>query len=150
MKKHFTVTAYVVSKIDGEYKVLLHKHKKLLIWIAIGGHIEKDENPIEALLREVKEETNLKIKVLNKKKLLKLKGIQEIITHVALVEEDVPQYQDEPFHKHMDLIYFAFCETPKKLKIDSEFKWLSKKDLKSAGLNIEVLKFSIQALESYV
>ena len=44
MKKHFTATVYIVSKIDEEYKVLLHYHKKLLIWIAIGGHIEKDEN----------------------------------------------------------------------------------------------------------
>jgi len=28
MKKHFTVTAYIAAKVEGEYKVLLHKHKK--------------------------------------------------------------------------------------------------------------------------
>ncbi len=150
MKKHFTATVYIVSKIDNEYKVLLHYHKKLKIWIAIGGHVEKNENPIETALREVKEETNLKIKILNNKKLLKLKGINEIILPVAVVEEDVPEYWDEPFHQHIDLIYFAFCENPKKLKMEEESRWFSKKDLKSAHLNKEVLILAERALDSYV
>lgn len=150
MKKHFTATAYIVSKIAGEYKVLLHKHKKLRIWIAIGGHIERDENPIEALFREVKEETNLKIELINRKKLLKTKTINQLIPPDALVEEDVPEYQGEPSHIHMDMVYFTFCKNPEKLKMDGKFAWFSKIELESAKLNIEVLKFSIQALESYV
>lgn len=150
MKKHFTATAYVVSKFDGEYKVLLHKHKKLAIWIAIGGHIEKDENPVEALLREVKEETNLDIQLIRRKKLLKIKTINELIPPDALVEEDVPKYKNEPFHIHLDMVYSTFCKNPNKLKIDGEFGWFSKAGLKSAKLNIEVLKFSIEALKSYV
>jgi len=150
MKKHFTATAYVVSKIDGEYKVLLHKHKKLGIWIAIGGHIERNENPIEALVREVREETNLDIQLKIGKKLLKTKTINELIPPVALVEEDVPRYQGKPFHIHMDMVYFTFCKNPKKMKMDEDFSWFSISELKSAKLNTEVLKFSIKALESYV
>lgn len=150
MKKHFTATAYIVAKFKDEYKVLLHKHKKLSIWIAIGGHIEKDENPTEALQREVREETNLKIKILNTKKLLKIKGINEIPLPVALVEEDVPSYEDEPFHIHMDLIYFTFCKNPQKIKMADEYGWFSKNDLKKAKLNKEVLKFATEALDTYV
>jgi len=74
MKKHFTATAYIAARIDGEYKVLLHKHKKHGFWLGIGGHIEKDENPVEAVLREVKEETNLGISLI-KEKLLKIEEL---------------------------------------------------------------------------
>lgn len=158
MRKHFTATAYIVAKFKGEYKVLLHKHKKLNIWIAIGGHVEKDENPVEALQREVLEETNLKIKILNTKKLLKMKqasrfaieGINEILSPVALVEEDVPSYKDEPFHIHIDLIYFSFCKNLQKIKMNNKYNWFSKNDLKKAKLNKEVLKFATEALDSYV
>lgn len=150
MKKHFTATAYIVAKFGGEYKVLLHKHKKLNIWIAIGGHVEKDENPIEALQREVLEETNLKIKILNTRKLLKMKGIDEIPSPVALVEEDVPVHKNEPFHIHMDLIYFTFCNNPQKTKMANEYSWFSKNDFKKAKLKKEVLKFATEALDAYV
>lgn len=30
-------------------------------WIGVGGHLEKEETPIDALIREVKEETNLDV-----------------------------------------------------------------------------------------
>lgn len=158
MKKHFTATAYIVAKLGGEIKVLLHKHKKLNIWIAIGGHIEKDENPVEALQREVMEETNLKIKILNTEKLLKVKGINEIFPPVALVEEDVPSYkqslrsgdlENEPFHIHMDLIYFTFCKNPKRIKMEDEYGWFSRNELKKAKLKKEVLKFATEALDAY-
>lgn len=149
MLKHFTATAYIVAKFEDEYKVLLHKHKKLNIRIAIGGHIEKDENPIEALKREVQEETNLKIKILNTKKLIKTKGINEIFPPVALVEEDVPAHKNEPFHIHMDLIYFTFCKNPNSLKMKEEYSWFSKNDLKKANLKKEVLKFATEALDAY-
>ncbi|HBQ50415.1 hypothetical protein A3B42_02065 [Candidatus Daviesbacteria bacterium RIFCSPLOWO2_01_FULL_38_10] len=67
MIKHFAATAYIVSKIDGEVKVLLHKHKKLGIWIGVGGHVEKEENPKQAVIREAKEEYGwFSLKNLNK------------------------------------------------------------------------------------
>ncbi len=51
-KIDFTASVYIVFK----NKVLLHKHKKLGIWLQPGGHIELDEDPNEAALREAKEE----------------------------------------------------------------------------------------------
>lgn len=150
MKKHFTATAYIVAEVSDEIKVLLHKHKKLNIWIAIGGHVEKDENPVEALKREVLEETNLKIKILNTKKLLKTKGINEIFSPIALVEENVPAHKNEPFHIHMDLIYFTFCKNPKRIKMADEYGWFSRNDLKKAKLKKEVLKFATEVLDAYV
>lgn len=138
MKKHFTATAYVVSKIDGEYKVLLHKHKKHNIWIGIGGHIEKDENPTEAVIREVKEETNLEIKLLGDGKLLKTTGVEELINPFAILQEKIPGLKDDPSHYHIDLIYFATCLNPKKIQMSEEYNWFSKKALKQAKLGKEV------------
>ncbi len=40
-------------------KVLLVKHKKLGIWLAPGGHLEENELPHQAAIREVSEETGI-------------------------------------------------------------------------------------------
>jgi len=50
-KIDFTVEVFIVHK----NKVLLRMHDKFHIWCSIGGHIELDEDPIEAAYRKVKE-----------------------------------------------------------------------------------------------
>ena len=55
--KSITATVYIVN--DG--KVLLHKHKKYNTWFPVGGHLEPDELPHEAAIREAKEETGIDI-----------------------------------------------------------------------------------------
>jgi 8-oxo-dGTP pyrophosphatase MutT (NUDIX family)/ribosomal protein S18 acetylase RimI-like enzyme len=52
---HVTSSAVVV----GGRGVILHKHKRLGIWIQPGGHIDEGERPEDAALREVLEETGL-------------------------------------------------------------------------------------------
>lgn len=52
---HVTSSAVVV----GVRGVILHKHKRLGIWIQPGGHIDDGERPEDAALREVLEETGL-------------------------------------------------------------------------------------------
>ncbi|PIR47964.1 DNA mismatch repair protein MutT [Candidatus Uhrbacteria bacterium CG10_big_fil_rev_8_21_14_0_10_50_16] len=56
----FTASAFIVH----EDKILLVHHKKLNKWLQIGGHIELDENPDQALLREIQEECGLEVEVL--------------------------------------------------------------------------------------
>lgn len=52
---HVTSSAIVVSGRG----VILHKHKRLGIWIQPGGHIDEGERPEDAALREALEETGL-------------------------------------------------------------------------------------------
>jgi 8-oxo-dGTP pyrophosphatase MutT (NUDIX family) len=52
---HVTASAVVV----GPRGVLLHKHKRLGIWIQPGGHIEPGERLLAAAVRETAEETGL-------------------------------------------------------------------------------------------
>lgn len=150
MNKHFTATAYIVAKIDGEYKVLLHRHKKHKFWLGIGGHLEKGENPVECLMREVYEETNLEISLIKTKNhLLQIEDVTELASPVAILEEKLAPYKNEPAHYHVDLIYFAVCKKPEKIKMAEQFAWFSREDLKKVDLEKEV-KYLTSELFNYV
>ncbi|MEP1125011.1 MAG: NUDIX domain-containing protein [Ilumatobacter sp.] len=54
---HVTGSAIVV----GPRGVLLLKHKRLGIWLQPGGHVDANETPWDAALREAREETGLEV-----------------------------------------------------------------------------------------
>ena len=62
MKRHFCASAFIIDPYTK--KILLIKHKKNRRWTQPGGHIEGDETPEEAALREVYEETGLRVRLL--------------------------------------------------------------------------------------
>jgi ADP-ribose pyrophosphatase YjhB (NUDIX family) len=51
---HVTASAIVV---DGAGHVVMHRHKRLGIWLQPGGHVDPGETPEGAVVREVEEET---------------------------------------------------------------------------------------------
>lgn len=53
---HVTASAIVV---DGGGRFLLHKHKRLGIWVQPGGHVDGDEKLHDAAMREALEETGI-------------------------------------------------------------------------------------------
>ena len=62
MARHFCASALVVNPENN--KLLLVKHHLYDKWVQPGGHIEENETPEEAAMREVFEETGIKIKLL--------------------------------------------------------------------------------------
>lgn len=139
MEKHLTATVYLVAKIDGEAKVLLLKHKKHNIWVGIGGHVEKGENPPEAALREVKEEAGIDIELFNvKKDLIKTEYVTELVQPFTMLEEKISARPDEPAHYHIDCIYFAIVPNPQDVRMQEEFRWVSLSELKTMDLEKEV------------
>ena len=55
---HVTASAAVI----GPMGVLLHRHKRLGMWLQPGGHLDSpDEDPLEAAVRETCEETGLAV-----------------------------------------------------------------------------------------
>lgn len=65
MARHFCASVFIINPENK--KLLLVKHKKFNKWVQPGGHIEDDETPEEAALREVYEETGLKITLLGER-----------------------------------------------------------------------------------
>ena len=57
----FTVEAFVVYA----HRVLLIDHTQLQTWLPLGGHIELDEDPEQALFREIREERGLEVDILS-------------------------------------------------------------------------------------
>jgi len=53
----------IILNTSGHILILKDRRKR---WTLAGGQIDKNESPVQALLREVKEETGLKIKLLKK------------------------------------------------------------------------------------
>ena len=62
-KIEFTVAIFVVH--DG--KILLIHHRQLDKWLPLGGHVELDEDPEQAALREAKEESGLDVELLGER-----------------------------------------------------------------------------------
>lgn len=54
---HVTGSAFVI----GDRGVVLHRHKRLGLWLQPGGHIDPGETPWDAALREASEETGLPV-----------------------------------------------------------------------------------------
>lgn len=65
MKKHFCVSVYVYNPKNSKF--LLVKYRKAGKWLQPGGHVEPNEDPEEAALRETFEETGLRVKLVGKR-----------------------------------------------------------------------------------
>jgi 8-oxo-dGTP pyrophosphatase MutT (NUDIX family) len=102
--KHFTATA-VVHGTDG--RVLLVHHKKYGRWMCPGGHIEPDELPDDAVLREVWEETGLRVRFLPNGERTGIADGQAAVLHTpfCVLEERVDSQ-----HFHIDLVYRCLAE----------------------------------------
>jgi 8-oxo-dGTP pyrophosphatase MutT (NUDIX family) len=101
VKQHFTCTGFVVN---GDRTLLLW-HPQLRAWVPPGGHLEANEDPVAAVLREIREETGLEAAVLPLSQTFPFSYPGQIAPPYTILLEDSSE-PGEP-HKHMDLIYFC-------------------------------------------
>jgi 8-oxo-dGTP pyrophosphatase MutT (NUDIX family) len=141
MTRDFTVAVFVVWRGC----VLLHPHRKLGLWLPPGGHIDANELPDQAAVREVHEESGVRI-VLESRPAISF----EANSPVLLAQPRGVQLEDiEPGHQHIDLVYFAAPEAGYDGSISSEgspFGWYAADDLESLGVSGEVLAWCQLAL----
>lgn len=102
MIRHFTSTGIVV--VSGA--ALVHWHAKVQAWLAPGGHVEPNEDPIQATIREVMEETGLDVRLLQTSAPADISGLPQIAPPFTVMVEDVVDETYGP-HQHIDFIYFA-------------------------------------------
>ena len=70
-----------------------------------GGHLDPNEDPVAAAIREVREETGLNVELLPSKRAYDFAEPAQIAPPVTILVEDVED-ADGPHH-HIDFIYFA-------------------------------------------
>ena len=128
MERHFTVTGFVV---DGE-RTLLHWHKKLQIWLPPGGHIDANEDPVQAVLREVREETGIVGEIVPGGRAYAFSNVQSLPTPISIIVADV-QHGGEAPHQHIDFSYVvrAVADAPREEpEEDHGFVWVSADELR--------------------
>ncbi len=97
-KIDFTVSLFIVH----EQKVLLVHHRALKKWLPLGGHIELDEDPEAAALREAREESGLSIELIGERPPTTEAGTRALIAPRFL---DIHRISES--HEHIGMIYFA-------------------------------------------
>lgn len=131
-QKHYASTVFVVSDTKPR-KILLTHHKKFDKWMPPGGHIEKMENPIEAAVREVKEESGVDIEPFLKQ-IKKIDDRASILPLPAFIlEEKVDAYGDQPDHYHIDFVYtfeVPMQEVSHQIEESHNIGWFSREELK--------------------
>lgn len=122
------------------------------MWIGIGGHVENDENPYEAVLRETKEETGLDIKIFtNLRKMKSIPSVVEVPTPYMIKEEKIAKFEKEMAHYHIDLIYFGTTKNPQKIKMENgeKFGWFSQKEIENLNIDPDVEFVTSEIFKNY-
>ena len=143
MKTDLTIGVYIFN----EDKVLLIHHGKLDLWLPVGGHIEENEIPDEALLREIKEEVGLDVELVNKSDLPLEGGVKYNLATPFHV--NVHSVGD---HDHCCFYYICKAINPEQLQINKElknFEWFAKEDLSQDRVPADVRNICLKAFEVY-
>ena len=142
-KIDFTVEVFIVHKD----RVLLRMHDKYKKWLSVGGHIELNEDPIEAAVREIKEEVGLDVELVGSQKIFEgVDHTRELLPPVALNRNRV-----SPTHEHVTFVYFARTDSAEiKAQYEDdkseECRWCTKEDLPEMDLWPNVKAYALEAL----
>ena len=124
--RHFTATGYVVH--DGH--VALHWHPKVKEWLPPGGHVEENEDPVQAVLREIREETGVDAQVVPTGESFELTYPEHVHPPLTIMVEDI----HDPVvgcHQHIDMIYV--CRPLGRVsELNDGWRWVSESDLAKA------------------
>ena len=102
---HFTASAWLVSR-DGQ-RVLLTHHRKLGLWLQLGGHADGDRDLVRAALKEAEEES----------------GLTGLAIDSQLFDLDrhwIPEHKGVPAHWHYDVRYVVRAGTDEAFVVSDE------------------------------
>jgi ADP-ribose pyrophosphatase YjhB (NUDIX family) len=139
LTRDFTATTFVVH----EGRTLLLLHRKLGEWFPPGGHIDPNELPDEAAVREVLEETGLEVELLTAG--WPLGHVRVLPQPYCILLEDI-----SPDHQHIDLIYFARVRGGSLAHSEREAhgaRWLTWDELADPEINEDIRELGRRAIE---
>lgn len=141
----FTSEVFVVY----ENKVLLRKHDKFKEWLSVGGHIELNEDPNQAAIREVKEEVGLDIALdQGLKPQRENDNTQDLIPPYFLNKHKIDEN-----HTHITFVYFAISNTDQisetiERERSEDCRWFTREELlANQEIKSSVKFYALKALE---
>ncbi|MBI1907890.1 NUDIX domain-containing protein [Candidatus Uhrbacteria bacterium] len=146
-KIDFTSEVFIVR----EGRVLLRLHDKYHIWLSVGGHIELDEDPVEAVLREAKEEVGLDIELIGS---CTETGDARPGYRELLVPRGMNRHRINDTHEHITFVYFARSASGEVVAGGNDasptWRWCSREDLDDPALQLQsnIKYYAIAALEA--
>lgn len=146
MRKDFVASGFIVSS----GKVLLVKHRKLGMWLPVGGHIEAHETPEEALRREILEEAGLEVEVLGRPAFECCDSNAEMLLMPNHMQMELIKHSKEPEHYHVDFVFFCRAKSGDaglNAEEHSEIKWFSAEELGFGEITENVRILGKKAIE---
>lgn len=146
--RHFTVTGFV----SHEGRTALHWHK-FGIWLPPGGHVEADEDPLQAVLREVREETGLDVEVIPAGSRFAYADPPQLPAPVTIGVYDITNGDGQLArpHQHIDLIYFTrpVEDDPRLPEDGHRWSWVDAETLHtSTEIKRDVRELGLAAIEA--
>jgi 8-oxo-dGTP pyrophosphatase MutT (NUDIX family) len=138
MRKAFSVAVYARR----QERVLVIAHRRLGTWLPIGGELEAGETPIEAAVRELREET----------------GIEATFRALAGAPDGVPPgligYEEHTAGSkglHMNFVFLAAVPGVAEVVPNDEFtrwRWVDRTELAQLDSPVNVRQFGYLALDA--
>ena len=147
--RHFTATVYVVN--DGA--AALHHHPKLGIRIPPGGHVDRDEVPHEAGLRETREEIGLEPTLLDETEAVGAPNGETLPRPREQLLYDIDAHDGEVYHQHIDHVYFAtvpsrgISPAPGEAGVEV-WDWYAPDELRASDIDDDTAALALRAIDA--
>jgi 8-oxo-dGTP pyrophosphatase MutT (NUDIX family) len=148
--RHFTATVYVVN----EGATALHRHDRLGIRVPPGGHVDRDELPHEAGLREVHEEMGLEATLLSTAPSVELPNGRPLPEPQYQLLYDIDVVDGRVVHQHIDHVYFATVSNRDVApagddeKAAAAWDWYEPRALRTGEFDPDVVRIGTEAIET--
>ena len=138
--RHFCASAFVINPVDK--KILLVHHSGFNRWVQPGGHIDDDEVPEETAVREVYEETGIRVKLLDQR----FPREDDFIRPLGIQKN-----RGKNGDIHIDITYVAVPLSLDEIEDDDEvdkFNWFSREELDDLDV-FEDIKITMDYILKY-
>lgn len=102
--KQFVASGLVIRE---DRTILLVRHRKLKSWVYPGGHVKWYETPDDAVVREVFEETGIRVRLLDTRGPSLALDKDELLNLPYMILSERIEFRPEPRHDHIDLVYLC-------------------------------------------